>query len=790
MKRSLFKKGISVTLSVVMLLSCLVFSVPQAAAAATTYSYTLQMITENNADCNDNGHPVLELYGKPLNGTGGEELIHQVELDYDYVQKKETYTYTGSGNKFPTRISLTIDFDGGGWRKWQGKFKISVNGTYVLNDTSNRELSGANLFSHEKKNMSVDVSKGNYPAIQSCKFIKKPPATIQIPKAGEAPAQYEVSSEMVDQFGVIWYEQPSIYLDNFVSGVTVADGVLSVSSGANSADGSDTTIKLNTTYLNFNDTVTTKLINASYTYEFQDEAGNRISGGTLKAGQTIPKPADLSKASDAANHYLFGGWTPSDSRLSKDTVFKPVFTAEAHRFLSYTSDRNATCTKDGTKTAVCTCGETKTVADEGSALGHSYTYAITKEAGCTEKGTITYTCIRGDHTYTVDIEPSGHDYVKQTVPATCEAQGYDVYTCSKCDDTYTDNYTDALGHRWNSGTVKTAAGCTTEGEKVYTCSRCNDTYTEQIAALGHNTKTWTIESKATCTQDGSRFSTCSRCKEVVREVIPAFGHSWTGWEESEAPACEKAGKLSRTCMICATQEDKDITPLGHDMVEQVKAPEDGSEGMLYYVCSRNCGKYATCEVQADGTKTVGEVCEYEALAEHTTDIPTTSFNTYYRAESKFNYVNRGASLRIDTNGDADKQAMRFCSSMLMPQGVEVTDFGYIYTRADYFKNLKKFVLDGEHVASVSVKNGKYSTFQTPAGEVKTFNIVINVNAENWSYDYIARPYIVYSFAGQTFSVYDAMYAARSVDYVAGKIMDSPTETQFVKDYIKAKIIDR
>ena len=152
MKQSLFKKGICITLSVVMVLSCMVFSVPQAAAATTTYSYTLQMITENNADCNDNGHPVLELYGKPLNGTGGEELIHQVELDYDYVQKKQTYTYSGSGNKFPTRISLTIDFDGGGWRKWEGKFKISVNGTYVLNDTSNRALEGANLFSHEKKN--------------------------------------------------------------------------------------------------------------------------------------------------------------------------------------------------------------------------------------------------------------------------------------------------------------------------------------------------------------------------------------------------------------------------------------------------------------------------------------------------------------------------------------------------------------------------------------------------------------------------------------------------------------
>ncbi len=44
-----------------------------------------------------------------------------------------------------------------------------------------------------------------------------------------------------------------------------------------------------------------------------------------------------------------------------------------HSFVDYKSDENATCTEDGTKTAVCEngCGTKDTIADEGSAKGHS-----------------------------------------------------------------------------------------------------------------------------------------------------------------------------------------------------------------------------------------------------------------------------------------------------------------------------------------------------------------------------------------------------------------------------------
>lgn len=49
--------------------------------------------------------------------------------------------------------------------------------------------------------------------------------------------------------------------------------------------------------------------------------------------------------------------------------------ALGHSFTNYLSDNNATCTEDGTKTAVCDrdgCNEKNTVTDVGSAKGHTY----------------------------------------------------------------------------------------------------------------------------------------------------------------------------------------------------------------------------------------------------------------------------------------------------------------------------------------------------------------------------------------------------------------------------------
>ena len=58
-----------------------------------------------------------------------------------------------------------------------------------------------------------------------------------------------------------------------------------------------------------------------------------------------------------------------------DTKTEPVEKdPKNHSFTKYESDKNATCKKNGTKTAKCDhgCGKTDTVTDRGSKLGHKY----------------------------------------------------------------------------------------------------------------------------------------------------------------------------------------------------------------------------------------------------------------------------------------------------------------------------------------------------------------------------------------------------------------------------------
>ena len=82
-----------------------------------------------------------------------------------------------------------------------------------------------------------------------------------------------------------------------------------------------------------------------------------------------------------------------------------VRVAPGHTVVKYTSDKNATCTEDGTKTGKCAnCGKDVTVVEEGSALGHDLA-----DATCTNPKT----CTRKGCNYT-EGKAKGHDYAKAT----------------------------------------------------------------------------------------------------------------------------------------------------------------------------------------------------------------------------------------------------------------------------------------------------------------------------------------------------------------------------------------
>jgi hypothetical protein len=112
-----------------------------------------------------------------------------------------------------------------------------------------------------------------------------------------------------------------------------------------------------------------------------------------------------------------------------------------HNCTEFRSNNDATCAHDGTKTGKCTvCGEKVTVADEGTALAHTWT-----DATCEAAKTCRYCGA-------TEGEALGHDLKHYNAKApTCESVGWDAYEkCLRCSHS-TFARIAALGHEYVNG---------------------------------------------------------------------------------------------------------------------------------------------------------------------------------------------------------------------------------------------------------------------------------------------------------------------------------------------------
>ncbi|MDO4491091.1 MAG: hypothetical protein Q4B85_08500 [Lachnospiraceae bacterium] len=149
---------------------------------------------------------------------------------------------------------------------------------------------------------------------------------------------------------------------------------------------------------------------------------------------------DFNKADDTplADHYPVVGTFTYEKQA-----------AHTHQYTVETTD--PTCTEAGVKTYTCSCGDSYT-EENGAALGHDYSAAVTKDPTETEEGVRTYTCTRCDDSYTESIPKLEHvhSYVDAAVPPTCTEQGYTSHICV-CGDSYVDTYVEATGHSFQNG---------------------------------------------------------------------------------------------------------------------------------------------------------------------------------------------------------------------------------------------------------------------------------------------------------------------------------------------------
>ena len=219
--------------------------------------------------------------------------------------------------------------------------------------------------------------------------------------------------------------------------------------------------------------------------------------------------------------------------------------ALGHSFTNYVSDGNATCTKDGTKTAKCDrCDEEDTVTDEKTALGHNFgEWKEIKPATEEEDGLKTRSCARCGETEEQSIPAKTHEhkYVETVIEPTCTEKGYTLHKCA-CGEVYKDNEQPALGHSFTNYVSDGNATCTKDGTKTAKCDRCDETktITDEKTALGHNFSTeWTVDKEATCTEKGIKSHHCTRCNAKTDETaIPIIDHNY----------------VDGVCTICGNEE--------------------------------------------------------------------------------------------------------------------------------------------------------------------------------------------------------------------------------------------
>ena len=227
----------------------------------------------------------------------------------------------------------------------------------------------------------------------------------------------------------------------------------------------------------------------------------------------------------------------------------------------------ATCGEAGRVDTICSnCGEVVSTRELPPTGAHDWDDGtVTTAPTETTPGVRTFTCTVCGQTRTETIPATGaHDYqFTKTVAPTCTGGGYDLYICSGCGATERRNLTDAVGHKWDGGTVTTAPTETTPGVRTFTCTVCGDIREETIPATGAHDYRFTKTVAPTCTDGGYDLYTCSGCGATERRnLTDAAGHKWDGGTVTTAPTETTPGVRTFTCTVCSQTRTEAIPATG------------------------------------------------------------------------------------------------------------------------------------------------------------------------------------------------------------------------------------
>lgn len=160
-----------------------------------------------------------------------------------------------------------------------------------------------------------------------------------------------------------------------------------------------------------------------------------VCGKTLQTA-VIPAKGHNYRETNASATCTAEGYTVHTCSVCGNSYVDSKAPALGHSFTKYVSDNNATCTKDGTKTAKCDrCGTKNTVADNGSKRGHNIVVDKAVESTCSKEG-----LTEGKHCSVCgavivaqkSVAKKPHTLKTTTTKATMTKDGKIVASCTVC----------------------------------------------------------------------------------------------------------------------------------------------------------------------------------------------------------------------------------------------------------------------------------------------------------------------------------------------------------------------
>ena len=270
------------------------------------------------------------------------------------------------------------------------------------------------------------------------------------------------------------------------------------------------------------------------------ENGAGIGGGPFGNGEITPNSDGLTNGFVA----YYDSNANMETSAPKKLLHNDPSGTHTHTGVTLKSSTAATCTTNATVTYLCSCGAeftTELLGTAGHKLGE---YTSNNDATCMADGTKTAHCTNPGCTYYVTVidegsrDPDKHSFTNYVSnnDATCSDAGHKTASCDNgcgATDVKIDENAPALGHTWGTYESNGNATCEQDGTKTAKCVRfgqggctATDTVPDAGSKLGHDFTDYIYNNNASYTEDGTETAHCNHigCNET--HTRKAEGTRW------------------------------------------------------------------------------------------------------------------------------------------------------------------------------------------------------------------------------------------------------------------------